>query len=204
MFNLSQHQGLFQWVSSLHQVAKVLELQLQHQSFQCIFRTDFLYDGLVWSLCSPRDSEESSLAPQFKSINSSPLSFLYGPALTSSMTTGKPIAWLWSNYDMQTYIDHTHKHTLNPCWKSMYFIGCLRLVNKCWNLDHQGLSYSSFLMSLTWATQKRTETCSSEKEIVHSQKTLTTLETNTHWGDGGYISYCWNFLLKALMPSNKK
>ena len=33
-FNLSQHQGLFQWVSSSHQVAKVLELQLQHQSFQ--------------------------------------------------------------------------------------------------------------------------------------------------------------------------
>ena len=41
-FNLSQHQGLFQWVSSLHQVAKVLEFQLQHQSFQWIFRTDFL------------------------------------------------------------------------------------------------------------------------------------------------------------------
>ena len=41
-FNLSQHEGLFKWVSSLHQVAKVLELQLQHQSFQWIFRTDFL------------------------------------------------------------------------------------------------------------------------------------------------------------------
>ena len=41
-FNLSQHQGLFQWFSSLHQVAKVLEFQLQHQSFQWIFRTDFL------------------------------------------------------------------------------------------------------------------------------------------------------------------
>jgi len=41
-FNLSQHQGLFQWISSLHQVVKVLELQLQHQSFQWIFRTDFL------------------------------------------------------------------------------------------------------------------------------------------------------------------
>ena len=40
-FNLSQHQGLFKWVSSLHQVAKVLEFQLQHQSFQWIFRTDF-------------------------------------------------------------------------------------------------------------------------------------------------------------------
>ena len=39
--NLSQHQDLFQWVSSSHQVAKVLELQLQHQSFQWIFRTDF-------------------------------------------------------------------------------------------------------------------------------------------------------------------
>ena len=39
--------GLFQWVSSSHQVAKVLEFQLQHQSFQWIFRTDFLWDGLV-------------------------------------------------------------------------------------------------------------------------------------------------------------
>ena len=40
--NLSQHQGLFKWVSSFHQVVKVLEFQLQHQSFQWIFRTDFL------------------------------------------------------------------------------------------------------------------------------------------------------------------
>ena len=39
-FNLPQHQGLFQWVSSLHQVAKVF--QIQHQSFQWIFRVDFL------------------------------------------------------------------------------------------------------------------------------------------------------------------
>ena len=41
-FNLSQHQGLFKWVSSSHQVAKVLAFQLQHLSFQWIFRTDFL------------------------------------------------------------------------------------------------------------------------------------------------------------------
>ena len=40
-FNLSQHEGLFQWVSSEHQVAKVLELQLQHQSFQWTLRTIF-------------------------------------------------------------------------------------------------------------------------------------------------------------------
>ena len=41
-FNLSQHQGLFKWVSSSHQLTKVLDFQLQHQSFQWIFRTDFL------------------------------------------------------------------------------------------------------------------------------------------------------------------
>ena len=47
-FNLSQHQGLFKWVSSLHQVAKVLEFQLQHQSFQWIFRTDLGTHSHVW------------------------------------------------------------------------------------------------------------------------------------------------------------
>ena len=51
--NLSQYQGLFRWVSSLHQVAKVLEYQLQHQSFQLIFRVNFLEDWLVGSPCCP-------------------------------------------------------------------------------------------------------------------------------------------------------
>ena len=41
-FSLSQHQGLFQWVGSLHQMDKVLEPQLQHQSFQWVFRVDSL------------------------------------------------------------------------------------------------------------------------------------------------------------------
>ena len=58
------------WFDSLHQVAKVLELQLQHQSFQSIFRVYFLWYWLVWSLCCPRDSQESSPTPQFESINS--------------------------------------------------------------------------------------------------------------------------------------
>ena len=40
--NPSQHQSLLQWINSTHEVAKVLEFQLQHQSFQWIFRTDFL------------------------------------------------------------------------------------------------------------------------------------------------------------------
>ena len=65
-FNLSWHQGLFKWVSSSHQVAKIIGIQLQHQSFHWIFRTDFLEDRLVGSPCSPRDSQESSLAPQFE------------------------------------------------------------------------------------------------------------------------------------------
>ena len=80
-FNLSRHQSVFKWVSYSRQVAKVLELQ--HQSLQWTFRTDFLYDWLVSSSCSPRDFQESSPTPQLKSINSSVLSFLYSPSLTS-------------------------------------------------------------------------------------------------------------------------
>ena len=76
-----QHQGLFQWVIFSHKVVRVLELQLQHQSFQWIFRVDFLLVRLVWS-CSARDSEESSSVSQL-SINFSALSLLYGPTLTS-------------------------------------------------------------------------------------------------------------------------
>ena len=81
--NPSQHQGLFQWVNSLHKVAKVLEFHLQHQSFQWTPRTYLLQEGLVGSPYSPRDSQESSPAPQFKSINFSVLSFLHSPILRS-------------------------------------------------------------------------------------------------------------------------
>ena len=81
-FNHSQHQSLFQWVSYLHQVARVLEFRLQHQSFQWIFRTDIILDGLVGSPYSPRDSQESCPTPQFKSIDSLTLSFIYSPVLT--------------------------------------------------------------------------------------------------------------------------
>ena len=82
-FNLSQHQGLF-WVSSSHQVAKVLDFQ--HLCFQWIVRNSglisWIRDELVGSACAPRDSQESP-TPQFKNINSSELSFLYSPTLTS-------------------------------------------------------------------------------------------------------------------------
>ena len=99
--NPSQHQGLFLWVNSLHEVAKVLEFQLQHQSFQWIPRTDLLQDGLVGSLCSPRDSQEFS-STTGQSINSSILSLLYGPPLTS-------IHDYWKNHN-SVYRD--------LCWQS--------------------------------------------------------------------------------------
>ena len=81
--NTSQHQSLFQLVNSSHEVAKVLEFQLQHHSFQRKPRADLLQNRLVGSPCSPRDSQESSPTPQFKSINSPALSLLHSPTLTS-------------------------------------------------------------------------------------------------------------------------
>ena len=82
----------FQWVNSWHEVAKVLEFQLLHHFFQRNPRADLLQNGLVRSPCSPRDSQESSPTPQFKSINSSALSLLLSPNSYPYMTTGKTIA----------------------------------------------------------------------------------------------------------------
>ena len=90
--NPSQHESLFQWVNSSHEVAKVLEFQLQPQSFQRIDKTDLLSNGLVGSPCSPRDSQESSPTPQFKSINSWRSAFFTVQLSHPYMTTGKTIA----------------------------------------------------------------------------------------------------------------
>ena len=82
-FNLSQHQGLLQWVSSSHPVAKVLEFQLQHQFFQWIFRTmNIRMDWL--DLLAIQGTLKSLLQHHvLKSINSLVLSFLYSPTVTS-------------------------------------------------------------------------------------------------------------------------
>ena len=88
--NLSQHQGLFQGVSSSHQVAKVLELQLQHQSFQWIFKDWF---PLGWTGWISLQSKESLLQ-----LHSSKASILWHSAFFivqlshPHMTTGKTIA----------------------------------------------------------------------------------------------------------------
>ena len=78
------------------------ELQFQHQSSQWIFRVDFLQDWLVWFPCCPRDSQKSSPAPQFESINSLALRLLYGSTLTSVHNY-----WKINNFDY-----------IYVCWKS--------------------------------------------------------------------------------------
>ena len=60
-----------------------------HQSFQWIFRVDFLEDWLVWSPFSTRGCQESSLAPQDKGINSLVLGVFYCPVLTSVQDSWK-------------------------------------------------------------------------------------------------------------------
>ena len=67
----------------LHIRWQVLELHVHHQCLQWISRVDFLKDWLASSPCTPKDSQETSPTLQFKSINSSVLSFIYGPTITS-------------------------------------------------------------------------------------------------------------------------
>ena len=90
--NPSQHRGLFQRLNSSHQVAKVLEFQLQHQSFQWTPRIDLLQDGVVGSPCSPRDSQESSPTPHSKASILQCSAFFTVQLSHPHMTTGKTIA----------------------------------------------------------------------------------------------------------------
>ena len=107
-FNLSQHQGLFQWVGSSHQVAKVL-------NFNFSIRTNEHSEliPLVGSPCSLRDSQEPSPAPQFESISFSELSLLYGATLTFSHDYWKNHSFDYMNFCQQSdssafwkYLDH--------------------------------------------------------------------------------------------------
>ena len=96
-FNLSQHQGLFKWGSSSHQVAK--ELVSASASVLPVNILGLFPLGLTGLICNTGDSQESSPTPQFKSINSLALNLLYGPILTS-------IHDYWKNHTL------TRKNTL--------------------------------------------------------------------------------------------
>ena len=132
-FNLSQHQGVFhEWVSPFHQGAKVLELQLQHQSFQWIFRTDFLKDWLAWSPCSTRDSQDSSPTPRFKSINSFVLSLLCGPTLTS-------LHDYWKNHSCDK---------MDLCWQVMSLL--LNMLSRFSSITFHPRSKNLLISWLRW------------------------------------------------------
>ena len=99
--NTKKKKNLFRWVGTLHQAANVLELQLQCQFFQRIFRVDsFRVD--CFDLLAVQDSQESSSAPQFGIIKSSVLSLLYGTTFTS-------VHDYWKNHSFD-YMD--------LCWQS--------------------------------------------------------------------------------------
>ena len=91
--NPSQHQRLFQWVNSSHEVAKVLEFQLYHHSFQRNPRAD-LQNGLVGTSCSSRDSQESSPISQFKRSILQRSAFFTVQLSHWYKTIGKTKAWL--------------------------------------------------------------------------------------------------------------
>ena len=122
-FNLFKHQGLFQWASSLHQVAKVLKFELQHWSFQWIVTIDFLQD---WFPCSPRDLQESSPTPQFKSIDSLALSFLYSPAVRRVLWRGD----YWANASILSRVGLTLG--AEPCPKVMELPLNVWTLNQGW------------------------------------------------------------------------
>ena len=91
-FNLSQHQGLFKWVSSSHQVAKVLEFQLQHQSFQWIISVDcFRIDW--FDLLAVQETLKSLLQYHGSKVSILQHSAFFMVQLSHPyMTTGKTIA----------------------------------------------------------------------------------------------------------------
>ena len=95
--NLTQHQGLFQWVSSSHQLAKVLELQFQHQSFQWIFRVDFLQD---WDLLAVQGTLKSFLQHHSSKASVLQCSAFFMVQLSHlNIITGKTIA-----FTIQTFV----------------------------------------------------------------------------------------------------
>ena len=122
--NLSQHQGLFKWVSSSCQVAKVLEFQLQHQSFQWVLvlpmniQDWFPLGWTGWISLQSKGLSKVLSNTTVQKHNSSALSFLFSPTLTS-------IHDYWKNQSF----DYT-----DLCWQS----------NVCFLICCLGWSYLSF------------------------------------------------------------
>ena len=90
--------GSFPVSHSLHQVAKILELQPQHQSFQWIFRIGLHYNWLVWSPCSPKDPQESFPA------HSSKISIIWCSAFFIVQLASIPDYWKNHSFDYMDFV----------------------------------------------------------------------------------------------------
>ena len=131
--NLSQHQSLFQWVNSSHEVAKILEFQLQHHSFQRTPRADLLQNGLVGSPCSLLQHHSSKASILWCSA------FFTVQLSHPYMTTGKTIALTrW------TFVGNTFYLCLNARGNlvATFFTPLITKTDSTLNI-------SSFHMSLT-------------------------------------------------------
>ena len=121
--SLSQHQSLFQWVSSWHLVARVLELHLQHQSFQWIFRVNFLEDWLAWSPC-PKETRVFKSLLQHHSSTASILwhsAFFVVQLSHPYMTTRKNIALIiWTSIGI-----YTHTWACTCIWMCLCVCTCI-------------------------------------------------------------------------------
>ena len=122
-FNLSQHQGLFQWVNSSHQVAKVLEFQPQYQSFQ--WTPGLVYFRMDWlDLLAVQGTLESFPTPQFKSINSSVRIQLYSFSIWKSIFTPlfvepnihSPVKLFWYPNFFQNYFVSSYS------WRNIFIL----------------------------------------------------------------------------------
>ena len=138
-FNLSQHQGLFQWAGSSHQVSKVLELQLQHRSFQWIFKTDFLSKINWLDLLAVQGTLKSLL--QHHSSKAAILqcsAFFMVQLLHPYMTTRKTVA-----LSMQTSVSNGMSLLFNTLSR---LVRGNRLIERVWD----GTQYRAFLANPSW------------------------------------------------------
>ena len=134
VFNLSQHQGLFQWVGSLNQVAKGLGASVSVLPMN--IQGWFPLGWLVRFPCSPQDSQESSPAPHLESNNSSGISLLYDPSLTS-------VHNYWKTIFLTICRPLSTKHFC-------FLIHCLGLSKRKWNLSLFPFSHLFPMKSWDW------------------------------------------------------
>ena len=144
-FNRSQHQGLFKWATSSHQVAKVLELQLQHESFQ-----DWFPLGLI-DLTSLQSKGLSRIFSNttVQSISSSALSFLYGLTLTSIHNY-----WKKHSFDIHAFVSKVMSLLFNMLSRlvitflprSKCSLGSLSaIISRSIHVAADGIMYLSFM-----------------------------------------------------------